>query len=66
MGLNDEAEKLRQAEEWLHSGTPEQVMAAWDHICWVYNNDALLQPEAARMIRDTVCPYGCMPEDHGC
>jgi hypothetical protein len=36
MGLNDELEKIRQAEEWLKDGTPEQKAAAADHLRHVY------------------------------
>jgi hypothetical protein len=32
MGLDDEAEKLRQAEEWIRDGTAEQRSAAHDQI----------------------------------
>jgi hypothetical protein len=34
MGLNDEAEKLRQAREWLDAGSPqdERARAAWEHV----------------------------------
>jgi hypothetical protein len=32
MGLDDEAEKLRQAEEWFKDGKPEQQKAALDHV----------------------------------
>lgn len=32
MGLDDEDEKLRQAEEWLMNGTPDQQAAACEYI----------------------------------
>jgi hypothetical protein len=32
MGLDDEMEKLKQAEEWLNDGTAEQRAAAHDQI----------------------------------
>lgn len=52
MGLNDEAEKIKQAEEWLENGTPEQQDAALEHLIHVGELDS--------------CPFGCMPMDHGC
>lgn len=30
--MNDEQEKLRQAEEWLASGTREQLLSAVEHL----------------------------------
>jgi hypothetical protein len=42
MSLNDESEKLRQAEEWLSDPellvTDEKFKAAWEHVMYVYNN----------------------------
>lgn len=35
MGLDDEAEKLRQAEEWLKDGSRQQREAALDHVGWI-------------------------------
>jgi hypothetical protein len=32
MGLDDEAEKLRQAEAWFYDGTPDQLEAALDYV----------------------------------
>lgn len=32
MGLDDEAEKLRQAEQWLADGSDEQKQAAMDYV----------------------------------
>jgi hypothetical protein len=52
MGLDDQAEKKKQAEEWLENGTPEQQAAAREYLTYVGELDA--------------CPYGCMPMDHGC
>ena len=51
MGLDDQAEKKRQAEEWVNEGTPEQQAAARDYLAW---------------LEWLECPYGCMPMDHGC
>jgi hypothetical protein len=34
MGLNDEAEKVRQAKEWLNSGTLDQLTAACEYLQW--------------------------------
>ena len=40
MGLNDEAEKLRQAKEWLTNCdvTSQHYHAAWAHVCYVYRS----------------------------
>ena len=35
MGYSDEKEKLRQAEEWLAAGTPQQKAAAHDHVLYI-------------------------------
>lgn len=32
MGLDDQAEKRRQARQWMESGTPEQQEAAAEHL----------------------------------
>lgn len=32
MGLDDEAEKLRQAEAWFYDGNPDQQDAALDYV----------------------------------
>lgn len=53
MGLNDEAEKLRQADEWLRNCdiTSQQWRAAWEHIIQVcgYCKDDSLFREAQRI-----------------
>lgn len=66
MGLNDEREKLRQAEEWLASSSvrSEQFRSAFDHVTWTYTRaidlDAdrgeqlALRDEAARILAVTV------------
>lgn len=39
MALDDEAEKLRQAEEWVKSpSTPDQAVAAAEYIAYVLHN----------------------------
>lgn len=35
MGLDDEAEKLKQAEAWLKDGSARQREAALDHVGWI-------------------------------
>lgn len=53
MGLNDEMEKLRQAEEWLtEAPVLDHGLAGWDHVNWVYEHthDVQLKTEAARII----------------
>ena len=50
MALNDEMEKLHQAEEWLTPGH-RYSLYAWEHICWVLDTvtDSRLRAEAERI-----------------
>ena len=55
MGLNDQHEKLRQAEEWLDNCDPssQQFLAAWEHIMSIpldAGGDAELSRERWRII----------------
>ena len=49
MGLNDEMEKLRQAEQWLDAGNPQddRAQAAWEHVIFVVKH-AKGEPELSR------------------
>jgi hypothetical protein len=53
MGLNDEMEKLRQAETWL-TETPvlDHGLAGWEHLQWVigHTHDPVLFAEASRIV----------------
>lgn len=50
MSLNDELEKLHQAEEWLVVGH-RYSLYAWEHVCWVLENatDRKVHAEAERI-----------------
>ena len=51
MAINDEMEKLHQAEEWLIPGH-RYSLYAWEHVVWVLQNctDRRLLAEAERII----------------
>lgn len=70
MGLNDEMEKLRQAEAWLDEfPARDHAAAAWEHVAWVADcgRTPELRAEAARIVTKVKnCDWGCMPMDHGC
>ncbi len=57
MGLNDEAEKLRQAEGWLRDCEvgSQHYKAAWEHVTWLltYTKDPALR-EGAQKLADLV------------
>jgi hypothetical protein len=57
MGLNDEMEKLRQAEQWLMTCelTSQQSKAAWEHVCHVlvHSPDAGLRNAARKICHET-------------
>jgi hypothetical protein len=61
MGLNDEREKLRQAQEWLKDCKPtsHQFQAAWEHIndllCCA--SDVFLHDEARETADETLRRY---------
>ena len=56
MGLNDEEEKLRQAEEWLLHDVPGVMRmhrnAAWEYVLYVYSHapDSELRGKAREII----------------
>lgn len=59
MGLNDEAEKLRQAGEWLRQRSPKRGRdrdrfwwAAWEHVHYVVRNtqDPVLYAQAQTLL----------------
>lgn len=64
MGLNDEAEKLRQAGEWL-KGDPksEQFGAAWAHVTHMANTtaDPALSAQARQLEDATFGRFGFRP-----
>lgn len=53
MGLNDDQEKLRQAEHWLltEAATSDQWLAAWEHVAWVltYTRKPELRDQAQKI-----------------
>jgi ABC-type hemin transport system substrate-binding protein len=56
VSVNDEAEKLRQAKEWLANGeaTTEQSVSAREHVFFVLRNSGkhALRQEAGAIIRE--------------
>jgi hypothetical protein len=57
MGLNDEREKLRQAEQWMIDCdvNSHHFLAAWEHLTWIYGYARVsrdLKDEAGRIIND--------------
>jgi hypothetical protein len=58
MALNDEMEKLKQAEEWLRDcDVDSQVFqASWEHVCWaaVEASDEKVRARAWEVIE--MCP----------
>jgi hypothetical protein len=56
MGLHDEREKLRQAEQWLVTQPmySDHFLAAYEHVTWVYREspDQALRGEATRILRE--------------
>jgi hypothetical protein len=54
--MNDEQEKLRQAGEWLLSGTPEQRNAAAEHLgsLMIYSPDPAVRTEARAVLLDAL------------
>jgi hypothetical protein len=69
VGLNDEMEKLRQAEAWLDEfPAGDYAIAAWEHVSWVADCGPTpeLRAEARRIVvKAYACDFGCMPMDHG-
>src|SRR5579859_568123 len=68
MGLNDEAEKLRQAGEWL-KGDPrsENFKAAWEHVAQVLNTtgDPALSAQAQELEDAAFRRFGYAPAARG-
>jgi hypothetical protein len=54
MGMNDDMEKLVQAEEWLGSEDSELSDAAWDHVTFVYRTatEWALRDKARQIINE--------------
>lgn len=62
MGLNDEREKLRQAEMWLaNPATPVQRESAREYVEWIAatSEDLALRNEAQRLRREYVVMMLC-------
>jgi hypothetical protein len=53
VGLNDDQEKLRQAEVWLLTkpATSDQWLAAWEHVSWIltYTGQPELRDQAQKI-----------------
>ena len=54
MGLNDEQEKLKQAEEWLRTlRVPDmRVKAAWEYVTFVFAHSE--DPELRKQAKDII------------
>lgn len=52
MGLNDEQERLDQAEEYLisYAWHSQEFQAALEHVRWVHKNKPEYQPRCARIM----------------
>jgi hypothetical protein len=68
MGLNDEAEKLRQAGEWLKGDArSENFKAAWEHVAHVLNTtgDSALSAQAQALEDAMFARFGYSPFERG-
>lgn len=56
MGLNDDNEKLRLAEEWLLEYAPhtQEFEAALEHVRWVHKNRPDLKIQCAVILKNVV------------
>ena len=56
MALNDDADKLRVAEDYLlrYRASSQEFEAALEHVRWLHDNKAELRPACEQVLRNVV------------